>query len=282
VGEHTKISWTNHTFNSWWVCTKVSPGCDHCYAEAWARRMGYEWGKTAPRRFFGKKHWNEPLRWNEKAKREGVRQRVLCGSMCDVLDTWRGTPIFPDSMRDWETWKLIVGGDGWLGVARYRLWQLIDNTRSLDWLLLTKRPENYKSMLPRHWFNRNMWIGTTVESPEYLWRAKAIATVPAVVHFISWEPGLAYVDFRQVCADRAKNWWVIGGGESGPDCRPFDLHAARRVRNDCREVGARFFLKQLGGHPDKQDDPTAWPNDLRIQEFPQVIVHQNVDKLSEI
>src|SRR5258706_450821 len=86
MGERTDISWTDHTFNPWWGCTKVGPGCDHCYAEALALRFGTRWGVGQPRRFFGDKHWNEPRRWHKKALAVGNRRRVFCASMADVFD----------------------------------------------------------------------------------------------------------------------------------------------------------------------------------------------------
>ena len=278
MGENSKISWTHHSFNPWWGCTNVSPACDLCYAEDTSNRWGFKvWGKDAPRRFFGEKHWGEPLKWNEKARKAGERRRVFCGSMCDILEEWDGTPLLDGKgVREWwteappaiKTYGLDPRAD-WLHAARELLWALIKSTPWLDWLLLSKRPQNYFKMLPRRWRENpqhNVWIMTTVESPEYLWRLDAIAKIRAVVHGVSWEPGLAYVDFKPYA--HVYNLWVIAGGESCAGCRPFDLGAARSILSDCREIGARFFMKQLGGHPFKQDDPALWPEDLRIQEFP--------------
>src|SRR5882762_9757042 len=87
MGKNSSIEWTDHTFNPWWGCTKVSPGCKHCYAEAFARRIGNDiWGAQAERRFFGDAHWREPLKWNVEAARAGVRRRVFCASMADVFE----------------------------------------------------------------------------------------------------------------------------------------------------------------------------------------------------
>ena len=133
MGKTTGISWTDHTFNPWWGCVKVSPGCQRCYAETWDKAKGggiSHWGPTAPRRFFGDKHWAEPLAWNRAAERDGVRRRVLCGSMCDVFEHR------PD-----------------LGDHRFCLYSLIEQTPMLDWLLLTKRPENVMDFVPE-WITR--------------------------------------------------------------------------------------------------------------------------------
>src|SRR5687767_4291955 len=114
MGQNTRIEWTHHTFNPWWGCVRVSPACKNCYADSWANRLGLElWGAKAPRRFFSDSHWAEPIRWNREAQRLGVRRRVFCASMGDVFE----------DRRDLDS-------------ARAKLWKLIDETSSLDWLLL--------------------------------------------------------------------------------------------------------------------------------------------------
>src|SRR5689334_19979739 len=138
MAKDSKIEWTNHTFNPWWGCTKVSPACKHCYAETWAKRVGQEiWGARADRRFFTDKHWGQPKLWNEDARRQGIRYRVFCASMADVFE----------GRKELDSW-------------RRRLWHLISETPHLDWLLLTKRPENVLKAVP--WGDRwpsNVWIG---------------------------------------------------------------------------------------------------------------------------
>jgi protein gp37 len=224
------------------------------------------WGKESPRRFFDEKHWNEPRRWNDRVKKVGgASVKVFCGSMCDILE----------DRRD-------------LDESRERLWKLVEETPHLIWMLLSKRPGNYSRMLPSWWIDHpraNVWLMTTVESKEYLWRLEKLMAVPATIHAVSWEPALGYVDFSLYMAEKCCSGfecgcqglpvnpppyldWVIGGGESGTRFRPFDIEWARRVRDDCRRCYAKFFLKQLGGHPDKRMNPAEWPEDLRIQEFP--------------
>lgn len=119
MARNSPIEWTHHTFNPWWGCAKVSPACAHCYAEKWARRVGLSlWGEEVPRRFFGDRHWREPIVWNAEAQRAGCKRRVFCASMADVFEP----------RKELEPWRL-------------RLWSLIECTPWLDWLLLTKRPE---------------------------------------------------------------------------------------------------------------------------------------------
>src|SRR5579859_1859246 len=123
MAANSKISWTDHTFNPWWGCVKVSPACDHCYAESFSKRVGQNiWGVDSPRRFFGDKHWTEPLKWNRDALKDfGRPARVFCASMADVFE-----------VRD----DLIP--------HRIRLFDLIKDTPNLLWNLLTKRAQEVK------------------------------------------------------------------------------------------------------------------------------------------
>jgi protein gp37 len=194
MGEQTAIAWTDHTFNPWWGCTRVSPGCEHCYAETFAKRVGQDvWGKNADRRFFGDKHWAEPIKWNAKAAQSGRRERVFCASMADV---------FEDRPE--------------LAEHRARLFDLIMfETPWLDWQLLTKRPQNVLDMVPPRWLDAhayygtngwpaNCWIGTTVEDQERAdERIPWLLSIPAAVRFLSCElpadrRGLVAVDFLKL------------------------------------------------------------------------------------
>jgi protein gp37 len=148
VGENSEIEWTDHTFNPWIGCTNISPGCDHCYAEAMARRFGHaKWGDH-PRNRTSQANCAKPISWNRRAgefKREhGRRQRVFCASMADVFDN--------QAPSDW----------------RADLFALILECRRLDWLLLTKRPQNIAKMLPNDCQDgyRNVWLGITAEDQE--------------------------------------------------------------------------------------------------------------------
>lgn len=253
----TNISWTDFTFNPWWGCMKVSPGCENCYAETLASRWGHKiWGpaKTTERRLFGEDHWIEPLKWDAAAEHEGARKRVFCASMADVFEDH---PM--------------------LAFERRRLWLLIETTPHLDWLLLTKRPENIAGMLPAGYWP-NVWLGTSTEDQQ-----RADERVPillrhrdqAPVLFLSVEPQLGPVTLfdtsegvlRGVGVIRSggrshdgpsglSEWiddsypgidWVISGGESGPKHRPFDPAWARQTRDECQAARVAFHFKQVGG-----------------------------------
>lgn len=261
MGAETAIEWCHHTFNPWWGCTRVSPGCERCYAEAFAKRTGHKvWGPTAGRREFGPKRWDEVLKWHERAAKAGERRRVFCASMADVFEDH---PV----------------------AAQYRplLWDLINVTPFLDWLLLTKRPQNMVAMAPEPWrdgWPRNVWAGTTVEDQKRAnERIPHLAQVPAVVRFLSCEPLLEPVDLMKSRDEEgepilpAAIHWVIVGGESGPGARPFDPEWARDIIGQCRAGGAAMFVKQMGTDRRRWSDPKGgamdeWPIDLRVRELP--------------
>jgi protein gp37 len=232
MGANSKIEWCHHTFNYWWGCIEVSPACDFCYAREFAKRFGFAvWGKEAPRRFFGHEHWREPVKWDRRAAKLGERHRVFCGSMMDVMEH---RPDLPE-----------------LDAARARGFELVEQTPNLDWLFLTKRPQEYARLLPESWLQNprpNVWLLTTVESQQYLWRAEVLAGTPAVVRGISYEPALGAVDFTRLL-ERKLIHWIIAGGESGHNARLSEADWFRAVRDQCAASGVAFFFKQWGDWP---------------------------------
>lgn len=243
MGANTKIEWATHSYNPWHGCTKVSPACDHCYAETLAKRVGFSetgskfpiWGKDTDRRFFGDAHWGEPLKWEREAEKSGERPRVFCGSMCDVMEDYNGTGhLVKESIAESRAW----------------LYRLIERTPHLDWLLLTKRPQNFRRFLPQAWLDSpraNVWLLTTVESEQYLWRVRELLKTPAVVHGLSCEPLLGPLDLGLFLPAIS---WVIVGGESGPGARAMHPDWVRSLRDQCAAAGVAFLFKQWG---------TWWP-----------------------
>jgi protein gp37 len=222
MAKDSRIEWTHHTFNPWWGCVKVSPACTHCYAESWAHRLGMGlWGRSQTRRFFNPDYWRQPLKWNKEARRSGERRRVFCASMADVFE----------GRADLHGWREL-------------LWPLIEQTESLDWLLLTKRPHNVMRMVP--WgsdWPANVWLGTTAENQKYAdLRIPRLLEAPARIHFISAEPLLGPLSLRK--------WtdidWVIAGGESGRGARPTDPNWVRTLRDECKAGCVAFHFKQWG------------------------------------
>ena len=224
--KETKIEWADHTFNPWMGCTNVSPGCDNCYAEAWAERFGIvQWG-NAPRRRTSSAVWREPPKWNNEAQAfqaaHGRRQRVFCASLAEVFDN----QVDP-------TW-------------RADLFDLIRAAPALDWLLLTKRPQNIRKMLPTDWGQgwANVWLGSTAEDQaRFDQRWPHLSSVPAAVRFISYEPAIGALRMPD---SGPFPHWIICGGDSGKAARPMTPQWARDIRDDCKERGIAFFHKQWG------------------------------------
>ena len=274
MGE-TKIEWTHqrnpdgtltpgYTFNPWQGCQKVSVGCQHCYAETLMdQRFGRaKWGPVGPRVRTSDDNWRKPLAWNRKAEREGRRYRVFCASLADVFED-------REEVAPW----------------RAKLFKLIASTKGgLDWLLLTKRPENIEKhsraittpggtlnawgLLESGYFS-NVWMGTSVENQEAAdKRIPELLKVPASVRFLSMEPLLGPVDLsgrtvdgvwidqeyadsdpelgRVIAQDGWPIHWVIVGGESGQKARPMNPDWVRSLRDHCVTAGVPFFFKQWG------------------------------------
>lgn len=277
MGENSKIEWTDHTFNPWVGCTKVSPGCKHCYAEVQMTRntrWANTWGVQGKRLVTSDANWRKPVVWDNRAHAAGKPAFVFCGSLCDVFE-------------DREE----------LFFVRLRLWVMIKATPWLVWLLLTKRPENILNMIPSAWKINppaNVAYGTSVENEDYRGRLVHLLQVPIAstgFRFVSAEPLLGeldLVDYFHCCpscgqpkhkefvscnyCETYDDWrgidWVIVGGESQKGCRPMEIEWARELKEQCACWGVPFFMKQLGGHPDKRDQLEYFPEDLRIRQFP--------------
>lgn len=233
MGENSKIEWCDNTFNPWLGCTKVAAGCAHCYAETLmdSRYRKAKWGPGGTRVLTSAANWQKPLAWNKAAEAAGVRQRVFCASLADVFEDWGG-PISAQSgdvwtkpylQREWgrANWTTCDAEtmqrdpQGWqfvtLDDVRRELFALIDATPWLDWLLLTKRPENVLRMWPEcsiepnrqpHSDGRhNVWIGCSIAT-----QADADRNIPELLQcrdlspvlFVSAEPLLGPVDLRKV------------------------------------------------------------------------------------
>lgn len=248
MGETTGISWCDATFNPWIGCTKISPGCKHCYAETLVTgRMGRQgtWGPKGTRERTTPANWRKPIAWARSMPEQlGRRPRVFCASLADVFEP-------RPELAPW----------------REELLALVQATPELDWLLLTKRPdvalERFRS---GGWeLTANLWIGTSIESSEYTWRADALREIPAAIRFISAEPllGSLFKDRVQLATPGMVTgstaaqggedpglldlqtgarqsspldlWgidWVIVGGESGgPKSRPMHPDWAREIRD---------------------------------------------------
>jgi len=311
MAENTKIEWCDFTFNPVRGCTKVSAGCANCYADTMSKRnpltLGV-WGPNGTRVVASEAMWKDPVKWDRMA-RDGVcyhchgkstrdtpgkcpvcdgkgnigphRSRVFCASLADVFEDWHGPmrnaagqPMFARPNGEWAI-PPMVPGEQWRHLdmqdVRRRLFELIDATPNLDWLLLTKRPENIAKMMPlAEWgkghgkfpdvpARHNVWLGTSVENQAAAdERIPHLLRVPAAVRFLSCEPLLGPVGLSEYlrcesclspqtcwCADARVNW-VIVGGESGPGARPCRVEWIRGIVEQCKAAGVPCFVKQMG------------------------------------
>lgn len=289
MGANSKIEWTDHTFNPWSGCTKVHAGCANCYAEVnySVRMRGVKWGPNGTR--VKTADWSGPRKWNRQAEKEGVRRRVFCASLADVFEDWQGHILDHEGNVMWNTPRGVRGaGATTLGCQlgerpatmddlRRDLFVLIDATPWLDWLLLTKRPENVRGMMPRYYpcehkrgchdcdangaARPNVWIGTSISDQAtangYAPKLRALRDLAPVL-FLSIEPLLGPID----CDER---WdlsafdWVIVGGESGRHARACDVAWVRSIRDQCKAAEVPVFIKQLGATIyDKAGKPQDW------------------------
>ena len=264
MADHSKIEWTDATWNPVTGCTKVSPGCKHCYAQKFSERFRgtpghpFEFG-------FDLRLWPDrlglPLRWR-------TPKRIFVNSMSDLFHE-----RVPHSFIDYVFETMCA--------ATWHRFQI-----------LTKRPERMAAYLDSrgHRFGSlgdqwsHIWLGASVETQRYIGRAQIVASLPSAVRFLSCEPLLGRLDLRNMLGPRAVNW-VIVGGESGPQARPMDVAWALDIRDQCAEGNVPFFFKQWGGVNKKRagrvlesrtwdDMPGAWPG--VAQHIPNATVEAHV------
>jgi protein gp37 len=270
MGKETGIKWTDSTYNSWWGCTKVSPACDHCYAEGVDRRTGENhWGHGAPRRLLSEHARNEPYRWQRDADafeaEHGRRRRVFTLSMGDLFDN-----EVPDEWRQ-------------------RHFDTMQDCDRLEWQICTKRISNLPKMIPHDWTPTSFQkLGADDEDTHMCWpqhvgvlitivtQAEADRDVPRLLEYkrrfgipwvgISYEPAQEGVSFITWLGDDGLDW-IIFGGKSGAQWndRPFHLGWARNVMLECNAFGTAFFMKQVAAFRPTDD---MIPADLMIRQWP--------------
>ena len=236
MGEKTGISWCNHTMNFWKGCKRISPGCARCYMFREMERFGLN-----PEEVTRTKTWKNPRRWNKEAEAEKKPRLVFTCSWSD---------FFIEDADDW----------------RDDAWGIIQRTPWLQWQILTKRIKRVEKHLPDDWGEGypNVWLGVSIESATYNWRADVLRDIPARVRFISAEPLIASLKGLKL----EDIHWLIAGGESGPDHRPLNIDWVRELRDLCNKSGTAFYYKQEAGlypakNPPKLDGKT-W------EEYPEI------------
>lgn len=281
MGKDSKIEWCDHTFNPWRGCTKISPGCANCYAETLSKRnprlLG-EWGPGKPRVMASDEMWKQPLKWDRIAALDLENWKLAVDARAGDSGPMPTRPrVFCASLADWLDDEVPIQ---WLA----RLMELIVSTPHLDWLLLTKRPENWQTRINQvqcllnrgdrpsqtwavtlDWLHgrspKNVWIGTTAEDqPRANERIPYLLSIPARVRFLSCEPLLADINVTEIRDAEGYHYtpltgaehpeprihWVICGGESCPKARPMHPDWARSLRDQCHAAGVPFFFKQWG------------------------------------
>lgn len=220
MSTQSKIEWTEQTWNPATGCTKISPGCKHCYAETMANRLhamgtpGYDNGfklSLMPSRLSQPMNRKKPTMYFVNSMSDLFHAHVTLDFIRDVFDVIRGTPQ--------HTYQV-----------------------------LTKRSMRLRRLAEHLEWPDNLWIGVSVETMHYANRVDHLRDVPAAVRFLSCEPLLGPLDQLNLTAID----WVIAGGESGPSYRPVDVNWIRGLRDNCLQTGVPFFFKQWGGRTPKQ------------------------------
>jgi len=240
MGEKTAISWTSKTWNPWRGCTPVSPGCAHCYALKRMKEVGFD-----PATVTRTKTWADPLRWESEAGMIDERAPISPAIQNLKSKIQNSQRVFTCSWSDW----FHPAADPW----RAEAWEVVRRCPNLIFQILTKRPEMISDRLPPDWDAGppepegrrragypNVWLGVSVENPQFLWRMDVLRQIPAAVRFVSAEPLLAPLGTLNLEGFQ----WVIIGGESGPGFRPMDHAWAREIRDQCQREEIAYFFKQ--------------------------------------
>lgn len=259
----TSIEWTDRTWNPVTGCTKVSPGCDRCYADAIAHRFA---GTTSfPNGFAVTLHperLDAPLRWRRPS-------RVFVNSMSDLFhaeipDEFVAKVFAVMAAASAHTFQVLTKRPG-------RMRSLLQSDAFREEVQTQVVRHRGAATIPVRWPLHNVWLGVSAEDQRWAdVRIPVLLTTPAAVRFVSAEPLLGSLHLHEAWA--AGLDWVIVGGESGPGARRMDLGWAAGLVGQCHELGVAPFVKQLGSAygPGKGGDTTRWPAGLRVRKFPTV------------
>lgn len=254
MAENSHIEWTKHTLNLWHGCTRVHAGCDHCYAEAIARRgRNNIWGNDNPRKQI-KSAWADLLKYQRAAKELNALHRVFVGSMMDIFE--KPMPLIDHNG---------VPQKHNTGDLRQQFFENISNNMypNLMFLFLTKRPSNINRCISEAWTVNppvNVMFGT---SPSDQLTAAILIEQLLKVNgnkFLSVEPQLAEITLLP-WLQTGQIDWVIQGGESGYGKRPFDTNWGRKLKAECEATNTPYFFKQI-------DQVREIPDDLMVKDYP--------------
>lgn len=295
---NTSIEWTDATWNPVRGCSRISPGCKNCYAERVAARFS---DPGAPFHLFAERmpspHWtgktglvekhiNDPLHWKQP-------RRIFVNSMSDLFH--EGIPF---EVID-QVFTVMVA-------ANLHTYQILTKRadRMFEYFRSGRHDNGHGPDRANYHLDQNIWLGVSVENQEYAdARIPLLLQTPAAIRFVSYEPALGPVDFRNLCGNTVNALdgidfdiisgpqiaalnQIIVGGESGPGARPFHLEwmrstvqqgAASRVAIFCKQIGSNPYwngypLGRADRHDKKGGDMEFWPHDLRVRQYPQVRV----------
>ena len=260
MAENSKIEWTDHTANLVWGCNEVHEGCDNCYARYFANtRYKHDvWGNDKPRKII-KSFFSNLDKFQRLAKAANQNHRVFVGSMFDIFEKPMPVVLFDETPVIFENRQMTTED------LRRKLFQRISDGlyNNLIFLFLTKRPSNINKYIPEHWKNSppdNVMFGTSPVN-----QATFDNLVPHLLkvngkRFLSMEPQLAPIKIGGLKGID----WIIQGGESGKDRRPFNLEWADSMREQCARESIPYFFKQI-------DKVTPVPEPYLIRQLPEFL-----------
>ncbi len=299
MGDRTRIEWTDATWNPVTGCTRISEGCRHCYIDrtppfrmtgrffrdrdgAYSREIGATTGVTL-----------HPERLTVQLRKRSWRgKRVFVCSSADLFHdavpdeyiarVWAVIALTPEvtyqvlTKRPARMRSLLCDRRFEVLVGQVIADVIGDDERREERMLrgAWTWDVSHRSYHAPDWPLLNAWLGVSTEDQATAdLRIPILLDTPAAIRWISAEPLIGPVDFERVPGFNRvgldlRDWWVVVGGESGPGCRPMDVDWARSLRNQCANADVPFFMKQLGGHPNKRDQLEDIPEDLRIRDYP--------------
>jgi protein gp37 len=228
VSDGSAIEWTEATWNPVTGCSKVSPGCAHCYAETLSHRFGRTSKPWTPENaeenvVLHEERLQQPARWRRP-------RMIFVNSMSDLFHE-----LVP---------PVLVGS----------VFDVMRQNERHTFQVLTKRPERARELADTLKWPRNVWLGVSIENSRFTWRADVLRDIPAAVRFVSAEPllgSLFETGLRRAPLDLSGIDWLIAGGESGPIYRPARVEWVRELREACADQAVAFFFKQWGGRTSK-------------------------------
>ena len=252
MAQNSNIEWTDHTDNLWWGCSKVHTGCKNCYAENLSNRFGKDiWGETKGRQRI-KSAFTDLAKYQRQSEKKNTLSKVFIGSMMDIFE-------------DDKPLVNPIPGYNTISDLRLRLFSEIahDKYPNLLFLFLTKRPENIDKYLPSEIkYLDNLWFGTSISNKETVKYGYHLQKQDVKNRFLSIEPQVERIRHLDMIGLLDSIDWVIQGGESGPNKRPFNIEWAYEMKHTCHIHDTPYFFKQI-------DKVQPVPEDLLNREFPE-------------